>query len=351
MAEENLLKVGNFGIFLNGSELPDELLSAVEKVEVEDEVNLPAMFIIRINIVDFVNGDWRGIDLDTFKLGDEVKVLMGIDKTEEIMTGEITALEPTFDSYSYMEIRGLDRLHKLRFGTFRRSFKEMKDSDVASSIASDVGLTPDAEDSGTTHQYLFQNNQSNYEFLLDRAQRIDYELLVKDKQFLFRKTQEDKASELTLNFDSDLERFAVRLKAITQGSKVEVRGWDINKKEEITASAEQGSENSKMDGSESGYELSEAAFGDSAIALVDNALLDAKEAEDLARAKYNAILKGFITGEGECIGNPEIRAGKTIEVTGLGERFGGTYYVTSSAHSFSYDQGYRTKFQVKRTGI
>lgn len=351
MVDDNQLKVANFGVLLNGSELSGELLAAVERVEVEDDINLPVMFIIRINIVDFENGDWRGLDLETFKLGDEVKILMGIDEAVEMMTGEITALEPTFGGYSYMDIRGFDRLHKLRFGTYRRSFTEMKDSDVASSIASDAGLSSDAEDSGTTHQYLFQNNQTNYEFLLERAQRINYELFVNDKQLIFRKSQEDKSPELTLNFDADLDRFALRLKAITQGSKVEVRGWDMKKKEEITVSAEQGSENSKMDGLESGFGLSEAAFGGSSIALVDDALLDAKEGEDLAKAKYNVLLNGFIAGDGECTGNPGIRAGKTIAVTGIGERFEGTYYVTSSIHQFSFDHGYRTKFKVRRTGI
>lgn len=351
MAEDSLIKTGAFKLFHNGSELSDDLLSSIEKIDVEDEINLPSMFAIRINIVDFMNGSWRGIDLEQFKLGDEIKILMGMDETTEMLVGEIAALEPTFGSRSFMEIRGFDRLHKLRFGTYRRSFKEMKDSDVASSIASDVGLTADVESSETTHEYLFQNNQSNFDFLIGRANRIDYELRVEDKTFIFRKSQEDKSPELTLTLDSELDQFSARLRAITQGSKIGVRGWDVKNKEEITASAESGSENSKMDGNETGYELSESAFGVSETAIVDSVVVDSADAEMQAKARYNTLLKSFLSGEGEGPGNALIRAGITVEIKGVGERFSGSYYVTSSTHSFSFDEGYKTKFKVKRTSL
>ncbi|MBF8277359.1 MAG: phage protein [Candidatus Brocadiaceae bacterium] len=80
----------------------------------------------------------------------------------------------------------------------------MKDSDIASSIASEVGLSPDVEDTGTVYPYVFQNNQTNFEFLLERAWRIGYEMLVDDKTFIFRKSQEDKSPQLTLQYGIDV---------------------------------------------------------------------------------------------------------------------------------------------------
>ena len=350
MTAETQLSGGTYKITLNGSELSGELFQGMERIVVEDEVNLPAMFVLTFNIVNFIDGAYRGIDLETFKLDDEIKVFMGMDQTEEMMVGEITALEPTFGAHSSMEIRGFDRLHKLRFGRFRRSFLEMKDSDIASSIASDVGLSPDVEDTGTTHAYLFQNNQTNYEFLRSRAKRIDYEMTVLDKTFLFKPSQEDKSPEITLENGIDLESFTTRLKVITEGSEVEVRGWDGTSKEEISSTAAGGSERSKMGGKESGFEISEAVSS-SPVAIVDNAVVDATDAENLGKAHYNKMIKQFISGEGISHGNPHIRAGKTIEIKGIGERFSGAYYVTSSKHTFTVGGSYTTKFKVRRTGI
>ncbi|MFV1950660.1 MAG: phage late control D family protein [Nitrospinota bacterium] len=348
--EDNILSVANFRLYLNGSELTDDIMSAVKGVSLEDEIFLPAMFSIKLNIVDFINGTWRGIDLETFKPGDSIKVEMGMDSAIEMITGEITSLELTFGDFSFMEIRGYDRLHRLRFGTKRRSFKDMKDSDIASSIASEIGLSSQVDDTGTVHPYIFQNNRSNYEFLLERAKRIGYEIIVDDKTFIFRKSQEDKAPELTLEYNIDLESFSLQLRTLTEGSEVEVRGWDVKNKNEITSTASSGSETTTMDGKESGYKLSEDAFGESSVAVLDEVVIDSTDADTIAKARYNTMLKEFITGEGRCGGNPDIRAGKTIEIKGIGERFSGTYYVISTVHSID-DEAYTTTFKVRKTGI
>lgn len=351
MSTDDQLSGGKFTISLNGSDLPDELFQAIEKVVVEDEINLPTMFTLRFNIESYAEGDFKGIDLETFKIGDEVKILMGMDTTEEMMTGEITALEPTFGEQSFMEIRGFDRLHRLRFGTHRRSFLEMKDSDIASDIASEAGLTPQVEDTGTTHKYLFQNNQSNFGFLSMRAARLNYEIMANNKNFIFRVSQEDKEPEISMEYGIDLERFTATLRAITEGSEVEVRGWDVQKKEEITYTIASGSETTKMGGDESGFEISEALSA-SSIAIVDNTVVDTQDAENLGKAKYNAMIKQFISGEGRVVaGNPLVRAGKTVEILGVGERFSGIYYVNSTVHIVGVDDAYQTIFKVRRTGI
>ncbi len=348
--EENAVNAPNFRLLLNGSELSDDMLSAVDGVILEDELNLPAMFTIKFNIIDFLSGEWRGIDLKTFKVGDVVKMSMGIDSALEMITGEITSLDFTFADYSFMEIRGYDRLHRLRFGTMSRSFKDMKDSDIASSIASGIGLSPKVEDTGTLHPYVFQNNQTNYEFLLERAKRIGYEMLVDDKSFIFRKSQEDKTPRLTLEYGIELQSFSAQIKTLTKGSKVQVRGWNVKDKEEIAFAASKGSEKTKMSGKESGYEISEKAFIASEVSFVDDMVIDSKDAENIAKAQYNVMLKEFLTGEGVCDGKPEIRAGETIEIKGLGDKLSGVYYVISTAHSIN-EGVYTTSFKARRTGV
>ena len=350
MTAETQLSGGRFKIEHNGSELTGDMFQAVEKVMVDEEINLPTMFVITFNIVNFVDGTFKGLDLETFKLGDEIKIYMGMDQTEQMMTGEITALEPHFGTLSYMEIRGFDLLYKLRYGRYRRSFIDMKDSDIASSIASDIGLTPNAEDTATRHAYLFQNNQTNYEFLMRRASRIDYELKVKDKTFYFQPSQEDKTPEITLEYGIELESFTTRLRVITEGSKVEVRGWDVQKKEEITFTAASGSERTKMGGKNSGFDLSEAVSA-SPTAIVDHAVVDATDAQKLGKARYNSMIKQFMNGEGLANGNPKIRAGNTIEIIGIGQRFSGIYYLTAATHTLRTGGSYLSKFKVKRTGI
>jgi uncharacterized protein len=108
MPDANLLDVANFKLLLNGTELSKELFLAVYGITIEDELNLPSMFKIKFNFVNFMKGEWRGVDLKTFKMGDTVKVSMGIDSLVDMMTGEITSMDYTFGSLSYLDIRGYD---------------------------------------------------------------------------------------------------------------------------------------------------------------------------------------------------------------------------------------------------
>ena len=55
----------------------------------------------------------------------------------------------------------------------------------------------------------------------------------------------------------------------------------------------------------------------------------------------------FIQGDLECIGDPELRTGSKIEIGGIGTLFSGSYYVTSTRHTFD-DTGYRTTLGVRR---
>jgi phage protein D len=334
----------------NGAQFVAADFSQVASVSIDEEINRPTMFAVKMNLYDWNSAGWRGIDMKKFLPGDKMEISMGMDKAEKIFTGEITELEPEFSDNSYLTIRGYDKLHRLRFGRKRRSFLEIKDSDIAQKIASEVGLSAKSDATSATYPYVFQNNVSNYSFLMERAERIGYEIGADGDKLLFKKSQEDKKPEITLEFGIDLERFSAKMKALTQGSEVEYRGWSVKDKKEIKGKAKKGDVVSKMNGKKDGFEISSALTA-SAVAVINDYVLDDKNAEEMAKAQYNIFIKNFITGEGSCNGNAKIRAGKTVELKGLGDRFTGPYYIVATTHNFNYQQGYSTRFKVRRTGI
>jgi hypothetical protein len=57
-------------------------------------------------------------------------------------------------------------------------------------------------------------------------------------------------------------------------------------------------------------------------------------------------LNNRLTGTGSTIGNPAIKAGKVISLSGLGSTFSGLYRITEAAHTFD-GSGYKTTFKVR----
>jgi phage protein D len=343
------LFVPGFDVKIEGSTLSAETLAHLLSVTVDDAVDLPSMFTL-----EFSNSDAaRGVliqDQAQFDVGKVVEVKLGYnDQLTTLMVGEITGLEATYtsDSLPSLIVRGYDRRHRLQRGRKIRTFVKQKDSEIASKIAQEAGLSPQVTDSKVVHDYVLQANQTDMDFLLERAQQIQYEVTVQDKKLLFQPVANAGNAILTLTLEDDLVEFFPRLSSVGQVSEVRVQGWNPQTKDTILGKAQQGAVTSTMGGTKSGAALVASAFSSAVELVSDSPIVTQAEADQVAIALLNARSLALITGEGVCIGHPDLRAGKVIKIDGLGKRFSGQYYVTSVSHRYG-ESGYATHFTVRR---
>jgi phage protein D/phage baseplate assembly protein gpV len=340
------LTVPNFKISLNGKILSGEIQDAVSQVTVEDEINVPAMFSIRFNTGCY-RDDRRIVDLDSFKQGDRVRIFMGMDHAIALIDGEVTALEWGFGDSAFLEVRGYDLLHRLRFGTRDRCFEKRKDSQIFKILAEEAGLGFQGDDSATIRPYIAQTNQSNYQFLQGLAQRIGFEVGVREEKLFFRKRTNQSGADCRLTYGVDLLGFTLRIHTPTAGSRVEVHGFDPKAKKEIAVIAKDNELPGQGNREKKGAALVEAAFGSSTLTIYDENPVDRAEAERIAQAKHDAIFDQMVAGEGHCQGNPQLRAGKKVEIKGIGKQFEGDYRLISTAYTWD-KQGYLTFFKVQK---
>jgi uncharacterized protein len=340
-----------FTVNINGSPLPNEATADLLRVSVLDDVDAPSMFAITIASWDTTEMKPKWMDDALFQEGNPVEVAFGYrNQTKPALHGEITGLEPEFQETRppTLTVRGYDRGHRLMRSRKTRSFTNSKDSDIASQIASDAGLRPQVEDSGVTLPYVLQHNQTDLDFLLTRARRINFEISVKDKDFVFRPRKISDSPELTLHREVELLDFRPRLTTLGQVPGLEVRGWDPARKEEIVGSAGVGDEPKLMGGSRSGPSVSSRAFGTPASVRVTTPVQSKDEANAMAKRGFGEMALAYIRADGRCIGEPRLRAGTVVKIEGIGSRFSGSYYVTSTEHSFGPSKGYRTQFSARR---
>jgi phage protein D len=341
--------VPQFEISVDNTVLTLEDACRIVSVVVDLDVKLPGLFEIEFAGVEAGHGDFPMIDDEKlFAIGKETRIKIGYANHAEVIDGEITALEPLFSTERMpaLVVRGLDRRHRLQRGRHTRTFLKQKDSDIASKIASEAGLAIKATATSVSHEYMIQANQSDMDFLLMRAQRIGYELLIDGKQLVFGPVGSAAAAALTLTLGDELLEFRPTLSAAAQVTAAEVSGWGPKDKAEIVGKAAKADVSATGTG-QTGPALVGKAFGDAADTTTDWPVATQAEADLSVKARMAAKALATLTVEGRCLGDPALIAGSVVTINGVGKRFGGDYYVTTVRHQLS-DRGYYTSFCARR---
>jgi uncharacterized protein involved in type VI secretion and phage assembly len=341
-------------IKINGASLTADELADVVEVVVNTDLHLPGMFTIVLQDAPTETTGKPGyVDLAKFDIGKEVEVLMAVREEHTdvaaracvLIKGEITALEPAFDTDTGIRlmVRGYDKAHRLHRGQKTRSFLKMSDSDIVKKVAGEAGLTVQADSTSVVHDYVLQYNQTNWDFLRARAERTGYQLYVIEGKLLFKKG-DTQTSGPTLEWGLDLRRFEPRLSSAGQLKEATSKGWDLKQKKEIVGQIAKSQAVAKIGYGKDGGAASNT-FGTAKGVSVNTPVSTVDEAKLHAQARIDLSESEFVQAEGVCHGNPNVQAGKQIEIKGVGTRFTGKYVVTSATHIF--DRGkYETRFSI-----
>jgi len=328
----------------DGSDASADILDDIINVEVDDRISLPVMFTIRLQDEE---GKW--IDDDTFSLGTAVEISAdnGGEKSR-IAHGEITGIEPRISRTegTTLLLRGYDKSHRLHRGKKTASYLQMKDSDIAAKIAENAGLSSRIDSTAQVHDYVLQDNKTDWEFLTARARRIGYKMYVREGRLHFVKTPAAGETTPTLEWGEDLLEFNAHISTAHQISAVIVQGWDPSKQEKIEGKATTANGLPQIQESTDGGAAAREAFGITAEEVVISKPVSTKaEADALAQSLCDEIGRGYIKVEGITEGNPRINAGGTVKLQGVGRRFSGTYRVNHALHRYTAS-GYNTEFKV-----
>jgi phage protein D/phage baseplate assembly protein gpV len=332
-------------IQLDGSNVQQPVMNKLAELLVDQHTHLPDMFTIRLH-----DPELKLLDEGPFDLTKEVEIAAetagGEKKT--LMKGEITALEPSFDEGMIAEltVRGYDKSHRLYRQTKSRAFLNKKDSDLADEIARDAGLQAEIDSTSTVYDHIYQHNQSDLAFLMQRAWRIGYECYVSDGKLYFRRPPSG-GEGVTLTWGEDLISFHPRMTLSEQVDEVIVRGWDVDKQTAIVGQAQNGKLYPEIEESKDGAGWA-GTFGSGKKVIVDQPVVSQAEANELAAARLDEISGGFIEAEGVAFRRPDIKAGKRVKLEALGQRLSGSYLVTSATHIYTAE-GLQTRFAVRGT--
>jgi phage protein D len=344
-----------FLVKLNGAALTDAQANTILSVEVERNLYLPATACIK-----FIDAGPAGSagptllslanDTSFAAMGAAVEIQMGSGTTPvSVFKGEITSFEIDITEAGdppLFVIRAYDKGHRLHRGRISKTFLNVTDSDMASTICSSAGLTASSDATSKVYDTVSQNNQTNWEFLVERARRIGYEVWVDDTTVHFRKPALTGSPVAVATLLSDLRSLNMRLTAGSQVAKVNTQSWDPQQKQQITGTAStpaQVATNAAMHG---GSTLS-SPFGSSTTMYIANHMATSQdEATTIAQAAFDEVTGDSLQIEGTMTGTPAVMPGNMLTIATVGSRFNGDYYVTSAVHRVDLTGGYTTQFTV-----
>lgn len=332
-------------ITINGESLDAVVMAQLVEVRVDQHLRLPDRAGLR-----FADPRVELVDDTKFALGAEVEVSLGAAAGSDPVTvfkGQLVALEPEFtEREAVLTLRAYDRSHKLNRDRKTDTFQEMTYSDIASQVAQQNGLGTGTVDSTETQiPFVQQSNETDWAFLWRMADAVGYEVRVTGSDLDFRKASRvsDAEASQTLKWGEELRDFRPRVTGMHQVDSVKVQAWDPLQAQQIVATADlqSGATSIGVDRSETA-----GALGGGTLVIADQPVGTQAEANDLAAGVAARIADGFVEADGIAEGNPALTAGGRVTIDGVGERFGGTYSLSTVTHLFRSSRGYETRFTV-----
>jgi hypothetical protein len=297
--------------------------------------------------------------------------------------GEITGVEPSFPNGGMptIHVTAHDFLQRLTHGKVDRAFAiklptvgilPLPDPVVASLVSATNLLIPDPDPIGAAlstlmslvsyilapqeaqHSVRTQVGQTDFEFLTKIAKDngwemyIDHTLEPKGYVLRFQFLMQDYSPSVTLQWGQSLMEFTPRLTTVGDVFGVSARVWISTLQLEFTIIVN--------------WDYDRAAFNLMIYpGLGDiSSILGGKASETISvkptgfptalrdiLTELLPRLNNRLTGSGSTIGNPAIKAGKVINLVGLGSQFSGLYRITSTTHTFD-GSGYKTNFKVRK---
>ena len=305
-----------------------------------------------------------------FDIDNTVRLSLGYapGPLEEVFKGDITGVQASFPSGGMpaMTIVAHDYLHRMTEGSYARGFGPLPDALIAMILSAENLLIPlidptvvVASSAIAVVNYIFggsgrkQKGQSDLDLMKEIAAAYDADFWVDGDFFYFtRFIPKEYSPRVTLRWGESLLDFSPKVTTVGQvaaaAMKFTLRELPLSFLVNVFWDFDHETLGMRVvPGEAAGF--AKAIVGptytivdqpiSSPADIVNSALVIARE----LRTKLNNRL----TGSGNAVGDPRIRAGAVIRLEGLGPDFSGDYRVTSATHTIDAG-GYRTSFDVRK---
>ena len=336
---------------------------------VKSELDLPDSFSITLGDTDTV----RKNILPKIKLHDKIdaKIHFVGDEPDFAFVGELVRKAPISSERGsrggQYVLMGYNAMHALTRGHGSTTFKNQTDKDIVDKVLQDnssLKLTADygKEPPTIKYEHVYQYNKNDLQFILDRAKRSGYYVLVRDDKLLYQKRDPTpspyKLKSAAARQQGDdkniisLEHFTPTLSTSSQVTEVHVRTFNPKTRKELIGKAPKAAagKGAAQLGGDTGKDAIAEKYPESIAVVWRKPFSSQEEGDMLAAAVLEERLLSYVTAEGSTPGDPRIKPAIVVEITTGDATFDGKYFICGVKHRYHMGDGdtFKTDFFAKR---
>ena len=332
------------GTALNSAEMP---IASLE-VELDAEGSAAGCHFAVESLYDFAQSKWINNLAKTIQVGAKLEVLGGYVKQELIFYGYVDefSMEYSGSAPPRLAVTGIDGFGYLMscqeplYGGKKKPQKVVEDI-LSKAVSAGYAKSRTVGSLAGFEVPVVKEKLDDFKYLRMLAQRYCMSLFSVAGELIFDNVVSNSTPLISLTVGMGLLSFQRRLSLRGQVGEVEIWGRDENQKF-IKGSAKTVS----VGGSGKSAAQIASKFKQTALREYNEYVRTEKECVELAQARLDSLALNFVSGEGTCVGIPELIPGRFISVKGLDGDTEGSYFLSRVRHRFT-GEGYYTQFEVK----
>ncbi|MGC4813910.1 contractile injection system protein, VgrG/Pvc8 family [Micromonospora sp. DT228] len=264
------------------------------------------------------------------------------DHADALFNGEVTAVEVEYagDGAAVLRLRAYDPLHRLRKRQGLRVFTSVTAVELARELCGAVGLEVSAEVDGPRLDRLSQHRHSDLELLCEVAGRAGLHLAADDGTVRLV-TLAGYGEPVALTLGAGVHSLRLSTNADQASGASAALGWHPQRAEVISQQADEA-----RCGRPAFDRPDPADVGaDGVRTAVDQPGRSDDELAALAQARLDTRAAALVTAEGVAEGDPALRPGRRVDLSGVPEPVAGAYVLTEVVHTVD-GNGHLTRFST-----
>jgi Rhs element Vgr protein len=312
------------------------VISAVNKIP-------SARLVFQDGSVD--KGEFPLSEEDLFIPGNDIEISAGnVDESTVIFSGIIVkhSIKMKQNKGSTLIIECKHRVCRLAVDRTNQYFYEQSDSEIIEQILANAALENlEVEASAIVHPEIVQYNATDWDFCLLRAQVSGKLIILNADKSEVKQAKISNNVICALEFGATILEVDLSIDGRNQYKGIKSYSWNQATQEVIEkeASDPEFTSPGNLDAASLSTTLNLSFLQQKHPTISED------EAQQWSDASWLYSQINRVSGLIKCQGMSAVKAGDTVELVGLGERFNGSAFVTGVRHDFGASQAWQTSLQ------